>query len=60
MSGHASTVEKEVHIGSYNWRLPYKQQLADARARLADPVYAAAWAEGQALTLEAAQALVTG
>lgn len=41
------------------WLLPaeradYERTIADAQSRLDDPVLAAAWAEGQAMTLEQA------
>lgn len=38
-------------------RVGYERLMAEARTHLDDPAFAAAWAEGEALTLEQAVAL---
>jgi tetratricopeptide (TPR) repeat protein len=51
LAGAAATFEGEVRSYQANARLDYERIVAAARARLDDPVLAAAWAEGQAMTL---------
>jgi predicted ATPase len=56
LAGAAATFEGEVRSYQANARLDYERIVAEARARLGDPDLAAAWAEGQAMTLDQAVA----
>ena len=55
--GFAAKTASEIDFAGHTWKRVYQRQIADARARQSDPAYAAAWAEGEKLTLDEAKAL---
>lgn len=50
--GCAAQTAPDIHLGVYSWRADYEALIAAAQTRLSDPVFAAAWAEGQTLVLD--------
>jgi predicted ATPase/class 3 adenylate cyclase len=57
LMGAAEALREALHTPvPYSWRADHDRAVAVARAALGEAVFAAAWAEGQALSLEAAVA----
>ncbi len=57
LSGFANTQATEIDMHGHTWKREYQRQIAAARERLSDPAFAAAWTEGQKLTLDEAKVL---